>query len=476
MGKPSGFLDYEQVGAQKDPVEQRIQNFKEFERPLKDDKLKLQAARCMDCGTPFCNWGCPVENLIPEFNDLVYKNQWQAAYYSLISTNNFPEFTGRICPAPCEPACCADLPTKPVTIKQIELSIIEKAFQQGWVKPYQVKQRSGVRIAIVGSGPAGLAAAQQLNLAGHLVSVFEKHTRIGGLLTYGIPDFKLEKWVVQRRVELLEQEGIKFYPHTTIGVDYSIDKLQQEFDYICLCCGAEQPRALPIKGQNKPGVHWAMDFLLAQNRQIAKKDPSLPTLNAKDKHVVVVGGGDTGVDCIGTSIRQGCRSVTQVQIHKQLPADRYATNPWPYWPKVFQTTASHEEGAVRIFSANVKEISGTEKVQALRLKKLHWPEGEIQSGQRNFEEIGEQFEIPCDLLLIAMGFEHTPHAGLVEQLDLGKNRRGNITINNFETTTSNIFAAGDMVEGANLVVTAIFSGRKLAQALDTKICGYSNLP
>ncbi|AFD06459.1 glutamate synthase subunit beta [Solitalea canadensis] len=467
MGKPTGFIEYPREDMQKAPVTERVQHYNEFEKPQSEQRVKTQAARCMGCGIPFCNWGCPVSNLIPEFNDFVYKGQWKNAYGTLMSTNNFPEFTGRVCPAPCEPACTASLVEKPISIKQIELSIIEKAFAEGWVKPNNVPYRTGVKIAVIGSGPAGLSAAQQLNLVGHSVTVFEKNDRLGGLLRYGIPDFKLEKWVIDRRVALMEEEGITFKTNAHVGVTISIDELKAEFDYICLCCGAEKPRGLGnIEGADKKGIYFAMEFLSQQNKE-NHGDQLHPEvkISAKDKHVVILGGGDTGSDCIGTSIRQGAKSVTQIQIHKALPEERYETNPWPLWPKTFATSSSQAEGCERIFSALTTAVKGGDKIEALELQNILWPEGEIKSGQRNYEISGDKYDIPCDLLLISLGFEHTIHEGLVEYLGLEKDKRGNVKIENYRTSDAQIWAAGDMVEGANLIVTAINSGRQMASTL-----------
>ena len=476
MGDPTDFFEYQRKNIKKETVLERIKHFQEFEVPLADKEVKQQAGRCMSCGVPFCNWGCPVDNLIPEFNDFVSAGQWKEAYNNLQATNNFPEFTGRICPAPCEPACCAALPEEPITIKQIEFAIIEKAFQENWVQARKNIERRTEKIAIVGSGPAGLAVADQLNSIGYNVSVFEKNDRLGGLLMYGIPSFKLEKKIIQRRISILQQEGIYFFTNTHIGKNYSLQRLEQEFDYICLCCGAEEARPLEIDGSDKKGIYYAMDFLTQQNKidqgdTINKENH----ITAYDKNVVVLGGGDTGSDCVGTSIRQGCRSVTQIQIHKKLPVERYSTNPWPHWPKTFATSSSHEEGAFRIFSANIQKITGKDKIEKILLNKIQWPKGEIISGQRNYTSNNKNFIIDCDLLLISLGFRHTIHKGLVEKFDLLKDKKGNIVVENFQTNKKKIYACGDMVEGANLVVTAIKSGRMMAKNLDKKIQGFTLL-
>ena len=476
MGKISGFMDYGREPMEKEPVHVRRKHFEEFEKPRHDLRVSTQAARCMGCGVPFCNFACPVQNLIPEFNDFVYGSHWKDAYGTLQSTNNFPEFTGRICPAPCEPACCTDIVETPITIKQIELAIIEKAFEKGWVKPHIVKKRSGYKIAIVGSGPAGLAAAQQLNLAGHNVTVFERHARLGGLLMYGIPDFKLEKRIIERRLKILEEEEIKFVTNTEIGTTLPAEKLLQEYDYVGLCCGAEEQNDLEIKNRNLNGIHYAMEYLTQQNRKIAGEKFTGEDIDAKGKHVIVVGGGDTGSDCVGTAIRQGCASMTQIQLHKEPPLERYPSNPWPEWPKVLLTSSSHEEGCNRVFASLSEEAVGENgRIKQLLVNHLKWPDGEIKSGQRNYKKSDEKESLPCDLLLIALGFKHTYHNNLIKSLDLKLNKRGNVEITDFRTSNEKIFAAGDMVEGANLVVTAIASGRKMASAIDRTLTGFTHL-
>ena len=473
MAKVTGFIEYQRKDFKHSPSSKRIKNFKEFSQLRLDKELTNQAARCMDCGTPFCNWGCPVDNLIPEFNDLVYRGLWKEAFFNLQSTNNFPEFTGKICPAPCEPACCTVLVDSAVTIKQIELAIIEKAFKNGWVQPAKIKNRTKIRIAIIGSGPAGLAAAQQLNFRGHNITVFEKNEKAGGLLRYGIPDFKLEKWTIDRRVDLLEKEGIKFV--TNYNADNNLKELKKDFDYICLCCGAEEPRSMDILDskihQKMAGIHHAMEFLVQQNRIIqGVRFPKDEIIDAKGRHTIVLGGGDTGSDCIGTGIRQGSASMTQIQLHKQLPQERYTSNPWPLWPKTFSTSTSQEEGCQRLHSVILSDLVGKNKVEKAIFTKVVWPKGEINSGQRNYKILKEKITLPCDLFLIALGFKHCSHEGLVTELNLKLNERSNVTVNqNFETTRKNIYAAGDIIEGANLVVTAIASGRKMAAQLHKKI-------
>lgn len=479
MGKTTGFLDYAPKDFTSLPVQERTKSFKEFKKTRSTAEVEKQAGRCMDCGTPFCSWGCPVDNLIPEFNDFVYQGRWQEAFLNLQSTNNFPEFTGRICPAPCEPACCTVLVNSAVTIKQIELSTIENAFRKGWVKARIPKKRNNIKVAIIGSGPAGLAAAQELNSEGYTVHVFEKYEKLGGLLRYGIPDFKLEKWVIDRRTKLLKEEGIVFTTNAHIGKNIDWQQIQSQFDYIGLCCGAEQPREIGISTEYQEkklqSIHYAMEFLVQQNRVLQGVNiPSSNIINAKNKHVIVLGGGDTGSDCIGTGIRQECASMSQIQIHKKLPEERYNSNPWPIWPKTYATSSSQIEGCQRYHSLFLQRVEGAGRIQKAIFKKIIWPEGEIQSGQRNYQVTSEEVVLPCDLLLIALGFQHCTHEGLVMQLALKLNKKKNIAIDNvFETSHPKVFAAGDMVEGANLVVTAIASGRKMAHALHQKALSFA---
>ena len=475
MAKVTGFLEFPRKEFIFEPVTKRIQSFKEFSKSRKQKEVEKQAARCMDCGTPFCSWACPVDNLIPEFNDLVYQNSWEKAFFNLQSTNNFPEFTGRICPAPCEPACCTVLVNSPVSIKQIELSIIENAFRKGLVKERLPKTKNNIKIAIIGSGPAGLAAAQELNWRGYNIIVFEKNEKIGGLLRYGIPDFKLEKWVIDRRTKILEKEGIQFYTNSHIGKNIDWQEIERKFDYIALCCGAEEPRKIGVSTHYQStalsSIYYAMEFLVQQNRVVQGTTFShSEKISAKNKNVIVLGGGDTGSDCIGTGIRQGCASMTQIQLHKELPKERYSSNPWPIWPKTFSTSSSQEEGCQRYHSLLLERLEGKNNIQKAIFKKITWPKGEIQSGQRNYKIIPEEIVLPCELLLIALGFQHCTHEGLVDELSLKLNKKQNIAVNkNFETSREKIFACGDMIEGANLVVTAIASGRKMAHAIHKKI-------
>ena len=471
MAHPTGFIDYPRVEVGHRPIEERIRDWREIDLPLVEATLNQQAARCMDCGIPFCHAaGCPVLNRIPEFNDLVYRGLWQAAVENLHSTNNFPEITGRVCPAPCEAACTLSINADPVTIKHIEYQIAERAFQEGWVKPILAPYRTGKKVAVVGSGPAGLAAAQQLTRAGHEVVVFEKDDRIGGLLRYGIPDFKLEKHIIDRRLEQMTAEGIKFEPGVHVGVDVSARYLRRMFDAVCLTMGAGQPRPLTVPGGDLPGVHFAMDFLTQQNRRVAG-DP-VPTtgpdaIYAKDKHVVVIGGGDTGSDCVGTAIRQGALSVRQFEILPKPPeGKRNPETPWPFWPKIMRTSSSHEEGCERRWSVLTKALSAGPNLSVAELHacEIDWVRG--PRGWEMKERPGTDFTVKADLVLLAMGFLHVVHEGIIEQLGLKLDARGNIVVRNWMAHEEGIFAAGDARRGASLVVHAIQEGRRAAAAID----------
>lgn len=475
MGKTTGFLDYPREDLQKEPVEQRIKHSREFFLPLSDRRLRTQTGRCMNCGVPFCNGSCTISNLIPEFNEFVYRNQWREAYEVLQSTNNFPEITGRVCPALCEPACCAGIVTDPVSIKTIELMIVEHAFEQGWVKPQEVPIRNDIKVAVVGSGPAGLAAAQQLNLAGYNVTVFEKNEVIGGIPVLGIPDFKLEKHIVQRRVDILGQEGIEFKTGCYVGRDYPTDRLRQNFDYICLAGGSEQPRDMICEGRELDGIHFAMDFLKQRNRIVGNRKVDEEEITARNRHVVVIGGGDTGSDCVGTSVRQHAASVTQIEIMPEPPTGRLADNPWPEWPLIRRTSTSHEEGCERKFALITKKFVGCERVESLVCAKALWTEPDT-FGRRAFrEDTGSDFEIKADLVLLAMGFLHPVKEGLLESLGVDLNKFGNVKAKDYRTSEEKIFAAGDMVTGQSLVVRAIHSGREMAKALDRAVKGYTHL-
>jgi len=469
MGNPTGFIQFDRVDIGYRSVDDRIKDWHEIDQPLVDEVLNKQAARCMDCGIPFCHGiGCPVKNRIPEFNDLVYRGRWREAAANLHSTNNFPEITGRICPAPCEAACTLAINDRAVNIKQIEYQIAERAFAEGWIEPIMPDSISGRRVAIVGSGPAGLAAAQQLARAGHDVVLFEKSDRIGGLLRYGIPDFKLDKKIIDRRMEQMVAEGVRFEPGVNVGEDLSTRYLERTFDAVLLTMGAGQARSLDVAGADLGGVHYAMDFLPQQNARVAG-DPT-PTfgdlaMHAKDKHVVVIGGGDTGSDCVGTSIRQGASSVTQLEILPKPPEGSNPTTPWPDWPVIMRTSSSQAEGCQRRWSVLTKELSGSNgQVTELHGCEVDWTEG--PKGWQMKDRPGSDFSIKADLVLLSMGFVHVVHEGLVKQFELPLDGRGNLVVDNWMTGKEGVFAAGDTVRGASLVVHAINQGRQAAAAID----------
>ena len=471
MGEVRGFIKYKRSDFSKLEVKDRIKNFNEFTEQLPDKELQNQGARCMDCGVPFCQSGCPVDNLIPDWNDLVYNNKWEDAVKRLHRTNNFPEFTGRVCPAPCENSCVLAINQPAVTIKNIEKTIIEKAFENGLVVPKAPKVRNNKSVAVVGSGPAGLACADQLNQKGYSVEVFEKNEVIGGLLVLGIPDFKLNKEIVKRRIDLIEKEGVKFHTNVNIGVDKTISELKNEYDSVVLCGGAENPRDLPVEGRDLSGVYFAMDFLSQQNRRIAgiaidEKD----LIDAKDKDVIVIGGGDTGSDCIGTSIRQGAKSVINFELLPKPPEVRGKENPWPEWANIERTSTSHEEGCVREYAVMTKSFEGEngslKKVKVVRLK---FGPKDPNTGQRQMKEIpNSEFEIKADLVFLAMGFFGPNKNSLIEELNIKLDQRSNVlTDSNYMTNIDGVFAAGDMRRGQSLVVWAISEGRKAAQSVDT---------
>ena len=474
MGKVTGFMEFERLSEANLPVKERVKNYKEFVLHLTDDEAKQQGARCMDCGIPFCTSGCPVNNIIPDFNDLVYQQDWRQAIDVLHSTNNFPEFTGRICPAPCEAACTLNINNDAVGIKSIEHAIIDKAWENGWVTPQINPNKTGKKVAIVGSGPSGLASAQQLARAGHDVTVFEKNSRIGGLLRYGIPDFKMEKSHIDRRMAQMEAEGVTFKVNQHVGVDVNADDLQKEFDAVVLAGGAEFPRDLPVTGRELDGVMYAMDFLPAQNKVNA--GDSVPNqVRATGKHVVVIGGGDTGSDCVGTSNRHGAASVTQFELMPQPPEKENKPLVWPNWPLKMRTSSSHEEGAERDWSITTKELVGENgKVTHLVGAKVEWVDGKM------VEVVGSEFTIPADLVLLAMGFVSSVQK-VLEIFGVEKDARGNAKAategaESYKTNKTKIFAAGDMRRGQSLVVWAIREGRQCARAVDEFLMGTSTLP
>jgi len=466
MGKPTGFLEYPRVEVGHRPIDQRVRDWREIDLPLADEALNRQAARCMDCGVPYCHSvGCPLRNRIPEFNDLVYRRRWREASENLHSTNNFPEITGRVCPAPCEAACTLALNDRAVNIKHIEYQIAQWAFESDWIRPMRPYAKTGRRAAVVGSGPAGLAAAQQLARRGHAVVVFEKDDRLGGLLGYGIPDFKLEKHLLDRRLEQMVAEGVKFEPNVRVGVDLPAAELHDRFDAVVLCMGAGRPRELKVPGADLPGVHFAMEFLAQQNRRAAGDTIRQPFVHAKDKHVVVIGGGDTGSDCVGTAIRQEALSVTQLEILPQPPEQYNPETPWPFWPKIMRTSTSQEEGCRRYWSTLTKALVAEEgRVARLTACAVAWQQG--PQGWQMHEIAGTEFTLAADLVLIAMGFVHVVHEGLLIDLGVQLDGRGNVAQNEWMTSVPGVFAAGDTVRGASLVVHAINQGRLAAAACD----------
>jgi len=470
MGKPTGFLEIGREDRPYQKVAERVTTWREFVKPLPEDSLKKQGARCMDCGIPFCHSGCPVNNLIPDWNHLVYKGKWREALASLHSTNNFPEFTGRICPAPCEAACILNINDDPVTIKNIECAIIDRGWAEGWIIPEPCRHQTGKSVAIVGSGPAGLAAAQQLARVGHSVTVFEKDDRIGGLLRYGIPDFKMEKHLIDRRIAQMIAEGVIFKPNSHIGADIAADDVLKTFDAVLLAGGAQAPRDLPVPGRELAGIHFAMDFLSQSNKRVAGDNiPTGEVISAKDKHVIVIGGGDTGSDCIGTSIRQGAASVTQLEIMPRPPEQENKPLVWPYWPLKFRTSSSQEEGCAREFAVATKSFAGTNgRVTTQRIVRF-------EQGQ---EVPNSAIDLKADLVLLAMGFVHPIHEGLLKDLAVPLDARGNVRADTitYLTSTAKVFAAGDMRRGQSLVVWAIREGRQAARAVDEFLMGSSDLP
>ncbi len=475
MGKPTGFLEFERELPKKRNPTERIKDFRELEPRLDEDRSQKQATRCMDCGTPFCHSGCPLGNIIPEFNDAVYRNNWTLAYQILSSTNNFPEFTGRLCPAPCEESCVLGINKPPVAIEFIEKSVIEKAFDLDLVKSER-GPATGKKVAVVGSGPAGLAAADQLNKAGHEVVVFEKSDAIGGLLRYGIPDFKIEKEIIDRRINVMKDAGVQFLTNAHVGQNVKVERLLEDYDAIVLCGGSQKPRDLPIPGRELKGVHFAMDYLTQQNRRNSGKSVHGEAMLATDKPVVVIGGGDTGSDCVGTSNRQGATSVTQIEILTKPPAGRNESMPWPGWPMILRTSSSHEEGCDRHWSILTKAFIGDEagNLKALGLVDIEWKEENGKAG--TFAEIrGTEREIPCGMALLALGFIHPIHTGMLSDFNVELDERGNVKTTRYQTSVEKIFSAGDMRMGQSLVVWAISEGREAARSVDQYLMGESAL-
>jgi glutamate synthase (NADPH/NADH) small chain len=470
MGKPTGFLEIKRQDRGYEKIAERVQGWQEFVKPLKDDELKAQGARCMDCGIPFCHNGCPVNNLIPDWNHLTYKGRWQEALHTLHSTNNFPEFTGRICPAPCEAACVLNVNDDPVTIKTIECAIVDRGWDEGWIEPVLPTRQTGKRIAVVGSGPAGMAAAQQLARAGHAVTLFEKADRIGGLLRYGIPDFKMEKHLIDRRIKQMTAEGVTFKTSCHVGVDLSASDLVAENDAVLLTGGAEHPRDLPVPGRELKGIHYAMEFLTQNNKRVAGDIITDAPVTAKGKHVIVIGGGDTGSDCIGTSTRMGAASITQLEILDRPPDQENKPMVWPYWPLKYRTSSSQEEGCEREFAVATKTFLGDAAGNVATLRAVR-----LEGGK---EVRGSEFDLKADLVLLAMGFVHPVHAGMLKGLGLKLDPRGNVLADTTKYQSSNpkVFAAGDMRRGQSLVVWAIREGRQAARAVDEFLMGSTDLP
>ena len=481
MGLATGFLEIERRERSYEKVEQRLKNYNEFVLPMPPAEVSRQGARCMDCGIPYCHNGCPVNN-IPEWNELVRRDRWKDALEVLHSTNNFPEFTGRICPAPCEASCTLNIDDNPVTIKSIECAIVDRGWQEGWIEPLFPAHKTGKRVAVVGSGPAGLACAQQLARAGHSVTLFEKGDRIGGLLRYGIPDFKMEKHLIDRRMRQMEAEGVEFRTGVEVGATLSVKSLLEGYDAVALTGGAEVPRDLEVQGRELNGIHFAMDFLTQQNKRNAGDDEARAaprgTLTAKGKHVIVIGGGDTGSDCVGTSNRHGAASVTQLEVMPQPPVHENKALTWPDWPLKMRTSSSHEEGAARDFAVLTRRALGSNgKVEALECVRVEWVKG--ADGRMGMQEIaGSAFELRADLVLLAMGFVGPRKPGLVEQAGVALDPRGNVaaSVQDYRTTVPKLFAAGDMRRGQSLVVWAIREGRQCARSIDESLMGHSTLP
>ena len=476
MGKITGFMEIKRETSQRRPVRERVRDWREYELKLPEERLREQGARCMDCGIPFCHKGCPLGNIIPDWNDLVYRGRWREAIDRLHWTNNFPEFTGRVCPAPCEEACVLNINNDPVTIKQIEKNIIDRAWAEGWIIAQPNPRRTGKKVAVVGSGPSGLACAQQLARAGHAVTLYERSDRVGGLLMYGIPDFKLEKWQVNRRVEQMKAEGVEIVTNCRVGTDVRADELRKKHDAVVLTIGSTKPRDLPVPGRELKGIHFAMEFLPQQNKRNAGDIiPPEVSISAKGKKVVILGGGDTGSDCLGTSNRQGAASVHQFELLPMPPEKRTPAMPWPDWPMILRTSTSHEEGVKRDWSINTKLFSGENGVvKKLHGVRLNW---KSDNGRMLMEEIpGSEFELECDLVLLALGFLGPEPDGIVAELGMKLDQRGNIACDSYHSSVPGVFAAGDARRGQSLVVWAIWEGRECARAVDAYLMGESYLP
>ncbi len=470
MADPKGFLKIERIENRYRPVAERLRDYHEVEAQLPPDMRQYQAARCMDCGVPFCHWACPVGSLIPEWQEKTRVGDWQGAYEILQKTNNFPEFTGRLCPAPCEYGCVLGINDDPVTIRENELSVIDRAFHEGWVTPRPPKVRTGKRVAVIGSGPAGMACADSLNKLGHSVVLFEAADRVGGYLRYGVPDFKLEKHVIDRRVDLMRAEGVIIKTGVRVGADISARRIMDEFDAVCVAIGARTPRDLTIPGRQLDGIHFALDYLEQQNRFVAGDViPPDARINAEGKHVIVLGGGDTGSDCIGTANRQGALSVTQIELFPEFPRERPASHPWPMFPRMFKTSSSHEEGCERLFSVDTKEFIAGKKgkrIKRIRAVRLDWMKSSSNGRVEMVEVPGSEFELKADLVLLSLGFVHVEHQGLVYEMGIELDERKNIKVDDrLMTTVEGVFSAGDSDRGASLVVWAIAEGRKAAEGI-----------
>ena len=479
MGKPTGFIETGRQPPERRPVRERVRDYRELYTRWPESTARQQGGRCMDCAVPFCHTGCPLGNVIPDFNHFVYMGDWESALRTLLSTNNFPEFTGRICPAPCEASCVLSINADPVTIEYVEKEIAERGYEQGWIQPQPPAVRTGKKVAVVGSGPAGLAAAQQLNRAGHWVTVFERADYIGGLLALGIPDFKLDKEVLRRRLDIMEREGIKFETGVEVGSDITAEQLMKDFDAVCLACGSTVPRDLEVPGRDLDGVHYAMEYLTQQNRLNSGEGlDGEHRLTAEGKRVVILGGGDTGADCLGTAHRQGAEIVNQYELLAEPPVQRVGANPWPEWPMILRTSAAHEEGGVRDYGILTKSFSGSNgKVERLHAVRVEWNEP-ANGGRPSMNEVpGSEFEVETELVLLAMGFLHPQHDGLIDQLGVELDGRGNVSLGpDRMSSIPGVFAAGDTARGQSLVVWAIAEGRETARSMDLYLMGETSLP